>query len=169
MISADERSKSPVSPIPSTDQATIEPTVVEVPVATVTTTNPLAKLISTMLPNATPFMPGSNGTTNRPVSPVPLATSTMNNDAVPFIPSQPQHGSGQHHLNNANAGHWNNGGARGGGGNRRGQSGVSFYSCRKQSEFTICSRVVVFIMVVEEINALQVCCSSLTYFPRFCL
>ena len=84
-----------------------------------------------MLPNVIPFVPTSNGTTNRPVSPVPIATSTMNNDAMPFIPNQPPHGSNQHHLNNTNAGHWNSGGTRGGGGNRRGQNGVSFHCRRK--------------------------------------
>ena len=147
-----------VSPVSTVDQ-----TAVETPVPTVTTTNPLAKLISTMLPNVTAFVPSSNGTTNRPVSPAPLSTSTMNNDAAPFVPSQQQHGSNQQHLNNANMTHWNNAGARGGSGNRRGQSGVRLHSFEKQTSFAVLTRVVVFIMVVvveEETNDLQVICST---------
>lgn len=103
------------------------------PVPTVTTTNPLAKLMSTMLPNATPFVPTSNGTTNRPVSPTPISTLSMNNDAAPFIPNQQQqqHGSNQQHLGNINTGHWNGTNTRGGSGNRRGQSGVRLYSLEK--------------------------------------
>ena len=75
-----------------------------------------------MLPNATPFVPGSNGIINRPVSPAPIPISMMNNEATPFVPIQHQHGSGQQHSNNMNTGHWNGVGTRGG--NRRGQSGV---------------------------------------------
>ncbi len=123
MMSADEQSTPTESPLPTT-----EPTVVEIPVSTLLATNPLAKLISTMLPNAAPFVPSSNGTTNRPVSPLPIPISTMNNDATPFVLSQHQHGSGQQHLSNTNAGHWSGQGARGGGGgNRRGQSGVRLF------------------------------------------
>lgn len=138
MMSADEQQSKPtVSPIPISNQPEPESTVVEVPissvvevpVSTLPATNPLAKLISTMLPNAIPFTPSSNGATiNRPVSPSPL--SAMNNDATPFIPNQYPHGSGQQqqHMSNMNTGHWNGPGARGGGGgggpNRRGQSGV---------------------------------------------
>jgi hypothetical protein len=124
MMSADEQSKPTESSIPTIDPPAPESTVVEVPVSTLPTTNPLAKLISTMLPNATPFVPGSNGTTNRPVSPLSIPLSTMNNDAAPFVPIQHQHGSGQQHLSNTNVGHWSGTNARGGGGNRRGQSGV---------------------------------------------
>jgi hypothetical protein len=124
-MSVDEQSKPTVSPIPISNQPETESTVVEVPVLALPATNPLAKLISTMLPNVIPFVPSSNVTTNRPISPSPIPISTMNNDASPFIPSQHQHGSGQQHLSNTNAGYWSGTGTRGGGGgNRRGQSGV---------------------------------------------
>jgi len=127
MISVNEPTKPTVSPIPISDQPETESTVVEVPVSALPATNPLAKLISTMLPNATPFVPSSNGTTtNRPVSPSPIPISTMNNDAQPFIPIQHQHGGGQQHLSNTSTGQWSGTGARGGG-NRRGQSGVRHF------------------------------------------
>jgi hypothetical protein len=124
-MSVDEPTKPTVSPTSVADKPHGEPTVVEVPVSTLPAKNPLAKLISTMLPNANAFVPNSNGTNNRPVSPSPM--SNMNNDAPPFVPIQHQHGGGQQHLNNTNAGQWGGPGTRGGGGgNRRGQSGVRF-------------------------------------------
>jgi len=134
-MSTDEQSKSTVSPIPISDQPETESTVVEVPVSVLPATNPLAKLMSTMLPNVPSFVPSSNvTTTNRPVSPI----SIMNNDAPPFIPIQHQHGNGQQHLNNSNAGYWSGTGARGGGGggggNRRGQSGVRSLLKKKQMQ-----------------------------------
>jgi hypothetical protein len=123
MMSNTEQTKPAVSPKPVSDQPETGSTAVEAPLSALPTTNPLAKLLTTMLPNANPFIPSSNVTTNRPVSPIP--TASMNNDAPPFIPSQHQHGSSQQHLSNTNAGHWGGIGARGGGGgNRRGQSGV---------------------------------------------
>ena len=107
IMSADEQPKPTESPTPTT-----EPAVVEVPISTLPTTNPLAKLISTMLPNATPFVPSSNSTTNQIL--------TMNNDATPFVPNQHQQ-----QLNNPNAGHWSGTNTRNSGGNnRRGQNPV---------------------------------------------
>ncbi|CAF0812164.1 unnamed protein product [Adineta steineri] len=125
IMSVNEQSKSAISPTTVSNQPEPEreSNIVEVPVPVI---NPLAKLISTMLPNATPFIPTSNVSNNRPVSPVPIPISTMNNNAAAFVPGQQQqHGSGQQqHLNNMNGGQWNGVGARGGGGgNRRGQNG----------------------------------------------
>jgi hypothetical protein len=112
-----------VSPTSVSDKPETESAAVEVPISTLPATNPLAKLMLTMLPNVTPFVPNSNGTNNRPVSPAPIPISIMNNDAPAFVPSQHQHGGGQQHVNNTNTGQWNGPGARGGGaGNRRGQS-----------------------------------------------
>jgi hypothetical protein len=134
-MSINEQLKSTVSPIPISDQPETESIVVEVPVSVLPATNPLAKLISTMLPNVPSFIPSSNvTTTNRPVSPIPI--SIMNNDAPPFIPIQHQHGNGQQHLNNTNTGYWSGTGTRGGGGggNRRGQSGVRSLLKKKQMQ-----------------------------------
>ena len=124
-----EQSEATVSPTTVSDQPEIESTAVEVPISTLLATNPLAKLISTILPNAVPFVPSSNTTNNRPVSPSPIPISVMSNDAPSFVPSQHQHAGGQQHLNNTNTGQWNGTGTRGGnaGGNRRGQSGVRFF------------------------------------------
>jgi hypothetical protein len=82
-----------------------------------------------MLPNATPFVPNSNVTNNRSVSPSPIPISIMSNDAPTFVPSQHPQGGSQQHLNNTNIGQWNGNSTRGGtgGGNRRGQSGVRFF------------------------------------------
>lgn len=104
-----------MSPVPITsEQPQTEDNTVEVPISVLPETSPLAKLISTMLPNAT---------VHRPVSPTPVSTpiSTMNNDAPPFIPNQHQQ-----HTNNINTSHWNTSNQRGGGPNRRGQMSVSF-------------------------------------------
>ncbi|CAF4659241.1 unnamed protein product, partial [Rotaria sp. Silwood2] len=124
--SMNEQSKSTVSPVPISNQIEPESTIVEVPVSTLPAINPLSKLISTMLPNATSFVPNSNVTNNQSVTPSPISISTMNNDALPFIPNQHQHGSHQQHMNNTGAGHWGGSGGRGGGGmggnNRRGQN-----------------------------------------------
>ncbi|UJR28051.1 hypothetical protein I4U23_009307 [Adineta vaga] len=121
-ISVDEHSKSSISPNDATEAiGTQLSTAVELPVSTLPATNPLAKLISTMLPNAVSFVPSSNGTNNRPVSPSPIPISFMNNDATPFVPSQHQYTSGQQQWNGTNV----RGGGNSGGGNRRGQNGGS--------------------------------------------
>jgi hypothetical protein len=72
-----------------------------------------------MLPNATPFVPGSTSTTNQVLA--------MNNDATPFVPTQHQHGSNQQQFNNPNTGHWSGTNASTSGGNRRGQNPVRLF------------------------------------------
>ncbi|CAF0860150.1 unnamed protein product [Rotaria sordida] len=126
-ISINEQSKSIVSPKSISNQSEIESTIVEVPVSTLPAVNPLSKLISTMLPNATPFVPNSNITNNQSVTPSSIPILTMNNNAPPFIPSQHQHANNQQHMNNTNVGHWSGSGTRGN--NRRGQNtgGGSFH------------------------------------------
>ena len=123
-MSVDDASKTTVSPKPVINQSGPEPPATQVPAASVSPVNPLAKLISQMLPNVTSFAPSSNVITHGSLSP---SASMMNNDAMPFIPGQHQMGGGQQHMGNMGGGHW---GARGGGagGNRRGQSGVSHLS-----------------------------------------
>ena len=123
-MSVTEQSKSTVSPTSVSSQPEMTVTVVEAPVSALPATNPLAKLISNMLPNVATLVPNSNVSNNRPISPIPA--SVMNNDAPPFIPTQHQHGGGQQHMSNTNAGHWSGPRGGGGGNNRRGQSGVSF-------------------------------------------
>ncbi|CAF4779999.1 unnamed protein product, partial [Rotaria sp. Silwood1] len=129
--SINEQSKSIVSPIPISNQLETESTIAEVPVSTLPAVNPLSKLISTMLPNATPFIPNSNVINNQSVKPSPIPISSMNNDAPPFIPTQHQHGTNQQYMNNTGVGHWNGGSTRGGGGtggnNRRGQNAGGGY------------------------------------------
>lgn len=95
-----------------------ESPVIEVPISKLPAENPLAKLISTMLPDAAPFIPSPIMTDNQAVTPIPI--STMNNDAPAFIPSQQP-------MINTGGGQWNGNNTRGGGGvgNRRGQNAVS--------------------------------------------
>jgi hypothetical protein len=125
-MSAVEQSKPTLSPTLVSSQPENVATIVEVPVSTLPATNPLAKLISNMLPHTAAFVPNSNVSNNRPVSLSPTQGSNMNNDAPPFIPTQHPHGGGQQHMSNTNPGNWGSTrGGGGGGGNRRGQSGVS--------------------------------------------
>ncbi|CAF0961402.1 unnamed protein product [Adineta ricciae] len=117
-VSIDEQSKSSVSPNNVSDSTRTESTAaVEIPLSALPATNPLAKL---MLPNAAPFVPSSNGTNNQPVSPVFIPISSMNNDALPFVPSQQQPATSQQQWNGTNT---RSGSGSNAGGNRRGQLG----------------------------------------------
>ena len=107
-----------------------ESNVVEITLTNLPQTNPLAKLISNMLPNATPFVPNSTSNQNGPVPLAPgIVNSMMNNDASPFIPNQHQNSMNSHYMpnNSSNPNHWGGRGGVGGGGNRRGQTGVSYF------------------------------------------
>ncbi|CAF0900909.1 unnamed protein product [Adineta ricciae] len=120
-ISIDEQSKSSTSPNNASDSTRTESTTaVEIPLSALPAKNPLAKLMPAMLPNAAPFVPSSNGTHNQPVSPVFIPISTMNNDALPFVPIQQQPATSQQQWNGANT---RSGSGSNAGGNRRGQLG----------------------------------------------